>query len=163
MTAYTVYEPPDAPADRLDRAESLVFVKEGFSWPAAILTPFWLLANRMWIVLAAYVGGIVLLQLLLGMGGVADRISSLLLIAVHILIGFEAGGLKAWTLQRNGWRTIGSSVGRNWAECERRFFEAWLPGEPYIKADALSSHASSLPLRAPAGPVAGALVGRPHP
>src|SRR5581483_7531236 len=128
MTAYTVYEPPDPPADRLDRAESLEFVKEGFSWAAALLTPFWLAANRMWLVLAGYLGGMVILQ------------------AVHVLIGFEADSLKRWTLERNGWRMVGSAVGRNWAECERRFFEAWLPGEPYIKAEALSAQGGSLPL-----------------
>lgn len=146
MIVYTVYEPPDPPADRLDRAESLVFVKEGFSWAAAVLTPFWLLANRMWIVLAGYLGGMAVLQLMLNVGGAGQRMSSLLMIAVHVLFGFEADTLRRWTLDRNGWRVIGPAVGRNWAECERRFFEAWLPGEPYIKAEALSPHGGSLPL-----------------
>jgi hypothetical protein len=146
MTVYTVYEPSDPPADRLDRAESLVFVKEGFSWAAAFLTPFWLLANRLWIVLAGYIGGMVVLQILLNALDASQAISFLFTIAVHLLIGFEADELKRWTLARNGWHMIGSVVGRNWAECERRFFEAWLPGQPYIKAEALSSHGGSLPL-----------------
>ncbi|HVY42629.1 MAG TPA: DUF2628 domain-containing protein [Hyphomicrobiaceae bacterium] len=146
MTAYTVYEPPDPPADRLDRAESLEFVKEGFSWAAALLAPFWLAANRMWLVLAGYLGGMMVLQLAFAAGGAGQRMTSLILLAVHVLIGFEADSLKRWTLERNGWRMVGSAVGRNWAECERRFFEAWLPGEPYIKAEALSAQGGSLPL-----------------
>ena len=39
VAVYAVYEPPQRPADRLSRAESLVFVKEGFSWPAALFAP----------------------------------------------------------------------------------------------------------------------------
>ena len=37
------------PADRLDRAERLVFVKDGFSWLAACCPPLWLLANGLWL------------------------------------------------------------------------------------------------------------------
>jgi hypothetical protein len=65
---------------------------------------------------------------------------------VHFLIGLESSTIRRWTLDRNGWRTVGSVVGRNWAECERRFFEAWLPDQPYIKADALAPHGGTLPL-----------------
>lgn len=146
MNIYTVHEPPDPPADRLDRADSHVFVKDGFTWAAALLTPFWLLANRMWIVLAAYVAGVAALQLGVAWIGAGQQFKSLLMIAVHVLIGLEADTLKRWTLDRRGWRLIGSVVGRNWAECERRFFSAWLPDEPYIRADALTPHGGSLPL-----------------
>ena len=37
-----------------------------------------------------------------------------------------------WALERRGWRTLGSVSGKTAAECERRFFEAWLPGQPII-------------------------------
>ncbi len=145
MSVYTIHEPPDPPADRLDRADSHVFVKEGFTWTAALFTPFWLIANRMWIALAGYLVAMAVIQI--GFAWIAGpQLTSLLMMAVHVLIGFEADTLKRWTLDRNGWRTIGSVVGRNWVECERRFFEAWLPGEPYIRADALTPHGGSLPL-----------------
>ena len=146
MNVYTIHEPPDPPADRLDRADSHVFVKDGFTWTAALLTPFWLLANRMWIVLAGYLVGIAAIQVGLGWTAAGQQITSPLMIALHLLIGFEADTLKRWTLERRGWRMIGSVLGRNWAECERRFFDAWLPGEPYIRADALTPHGGSLPL-----------------
>ena len=150
MTVYTVHEPPDPPADRLDRADSHVFVKDGFTWAAAVLTPFWLLANRMWLVLAAYILGLAALQLGLAWIEAEQQIRTVLMIAVHMLIGFEADTLKRWTLDRKDWRMVGSVAGRSWLECERRFFEAWLPGEPYIRADALTPHGGSLPLSATA-------------
>lgn len=142
---YTVHEPPNAPADRLDRAEAHVFVKDGFSWAAALLTPFWLLANRMWLPLAGYVAVAAIVQLGWGWVG-APQLASLSMAALHLLAGLEADTLKRWALDRNGWRMIGSVVGRGPADSERRFFEAWLPGEPYIRADALTPHGGSLPL-----------------
>ena len=45
MLTFTVHEPPNPPADRIDRAESLVFIKDGFSWIAALFAPLWLLAT----------------------------------------------------------------------------------------------------------------------
>jgi hypothetical protein len=146
MNVYTVHEPPDPPADRLDRADAHVFVKDGFTWAAAVLTPFWLLANRMWLVLVGYLVGMTALQFGLTWIGAGQQFKTLLMIAVHVLIGFEADTLKRWTLDRKGWRMVGSVAGRNWSDCERRFFEAWLPGEPYIRADALTPHGGSLPL-----------------
>ncbi len=146
MTAYTVHEPPTPPADLLDRAESLAFVREGFSWPAFLFTPFWLLANRLWLALVAYIVGIGGLQLLLYLAGAKPQWTTWVLLGVHFLIGLESSTIRRWTLDRNGWRTIGSVVGRSWAECERRFFESWLPDQPYIKADALSPHGGALPL-----------------
>lgn len=145
MNVYTVHEPPDPPADRLDRADSHVFVKEGFNWAAALFAPLWLLANRMWIVLAGYLAVVAAIRL--GFEWIAgSQPSALLMIALHLLIGFEADTLRRWTLDRNGWRMVGSVLGRNWAECERRFFDTWLPGEPYIRAEALTPHGGSLPL-----------------
>ena len=92
---------------------------------AALFAPLWLLANRMWIVLAGYLAAVVAVRL--GVGWLAgSQSTTLLMIALHLLIGFEADTLRRWTLDRNGWRMVGSVLGRNWAECERRFFDAWL-------------------------------------
>ncbi|NJO23527.1 MAG: DUF2628 domain-containing protein [Sphingomonadales bacterium] len=146
MTAYTVHEPPTPPADLLDRAESLVFVREGFSWPAFLFTPIWLIANRLWLALVAYLAIVGGAQLLLYLAGIHGPWITWVFLGVHFLIGLESSTAHRWTLDRNGWRTIGSVVGRNWPECERRFFESWLPDQPYIKADALSPHGGTLPL-----------------
>jgi hypothetical protein len=60
-------------------------------------------------------------------------------IALHVLIGFEADQIQRWTLSRNGWQMIGSITGDSALDCERRFLDAWLPGEPMLRPEALSA------------------------
>ena len=157
MLTLTVHEPADPPADRIDRAESLAFVKDGFSWIAAVFAPIWLLVHRLWWPLLGY---IVLSSLfeLARWGSIVDADwISLAFIGLHLLIGFEADSLRRWSLDWNGWRTLGSVSGRNAAECERRFYEGWLPTQPVI---APASGPPPLP-RAPTRrtPVIGSLLG----
>jgi len=132
MLTFTVHEPPNPPADRVDRAESLVFIKDGFSWAAALLAPIWLLVQRLWWPLLAVVvlyGGF---ELIKRATGVDQRWVGLAILALNLLIGFEADTLRRWALERRGWRTLGSVTGKTAAECERRFFESWLPTQPII-------------------------------
>lgn len=143
MITYTVHEPPSSPADRLDRAESLAFVKDGFSIWATLFTPLWLLANRLWLALVLYVSAAALIEVAFWALGIGQQPAAILMGALHILIGFEADSVKRWTLARNGWRTIGSVNGRNAEDCERRFFETWLPSVPVIRASALTSSSIS--------------------
>lgn len=138
MLTYTVYEPPEAPSDRLDRAESLEFVKEGFTWTAAAFTPLWIIANKLWLVLGFYLGLVGLIQLAVTAFGLDQRVLAYVMSALHLIFGFEADSLKRWTLERGGWHMLGSVNGRNTEDCERRFFDAWLPGQPYVQATALS-------------------------
>jgi hypothetical protein len=49
------------------------------------------------------------------------------------VIGFEADSIRRWSLERKGWNFVGTVVGRNAAECERRFFETWLPRQPVLR------------------------------
>jgi hypothetical protein len=154
MIAYTVHEPAEPAAERLERADSLVFVKEGFSLAVLLIAPLWFLAHRMWLVLIGYLAVVGLLHAGLPAVGVGPRPASLIMTALHILLALEADTLRRWTLARNGWHMIGSVSGRNTLDCERRFFEAWLPGEPFIRAEALAgtglrSGEGPAPLRAP--------------
>jgi hypothetical protein len=156
MLSFTVHEPPNPPADRVDRAESLVFIKDGFSWAAALFAPLWLLVHRLWWPLLGYVlltGALQLLQLT----GLDPRWLGLAGIAINLLIGFEADTLRRWALDQRGWHTVGSVTGRSTAECERRFFETWLPSQPII-APATSSSALIPPPRR-GWPGFGALMG----
>jgi hypothetical protein len=131
VAVYAVYEPPEPRADRLDRAESLAFVKEGFSWPAALFAPLWLLVKRLWVAFVAYVVAVSAL----GFGLAAldtEHWTGFALIAVHVLIGFEADTLRRRKLERRGWRLVGTVTGPNLVDCERRFFEDWLPRQPVL-------------------------------
>ena len=126
MVIFTVHEPPNGSANRLDSAERLVFVKDGFSWLAAAVPPLWLLWKRMWLEFAIYAGTTGLLVWLLTTSG-ATNLSNALLLIVQIVFGFEAGALYSAALERRGWRLVGTVAGRNREDCERRFLEVWLP------------------------------------
>jgi len=139
MRTYTVHEPPAPPADRIDRAERLVFIEDGFSWTAAFLGPIWMLAHRLWWPLVAFLVVGAAIEATGRLAGLDQRWGGLAFLALNILVGLEADTLRRWTLERRGWRTLGTVSGRTRLECERRFFEAWLPGQPII---------------APAGPAA---------
>jgi Protein of unknown function (DUF2628) len=155
MITYTVHEPPFAPADRLDRAERLVFVADAFSWSAFLFAPLWALANRLWLVLLGYVAIVAVIiagNRFLGLGDTAAN--AIMIAAVHVLVGLESSSLKRWTLGRRGWRFAGSVVGRNGAECERRFFDQWLRSQPMIRAESLAESSmnesgSALPFGSP--------------
>lgn len=138
MRVYTVHESADPPSDRLDRAAAMRFVRDGFSWTAALFTPLWLLMRGFWLALIAYL----IVAMALGIGsqvlGLDETIRTLLAIALHVLIGFEAGTIERWTLRRRGWQMVGTVSGRDVVECERRFFDAWLPHQPLFRPETLS-------------------------
>jgi hypothetical protein len=161
MVTFTVHEPPNPPADRIDRAASLVFVKEGFSWAAALFAPIWLIAHLLWWPLLGYIiaGGV--LELVRQVAISDPQWIAIAIVALHVLIGFEADTLRRWTLEHKGWRTLGSVSGRNAEECERRFFDEWLPQQPVIAPAPGASPPPRAAASAPAKktPVIGSLLG----
>ena len=134
VATYTVHEPPDAAADRVDRASDLLFVKDGFHWLTAVCPPIGLLAKRLWLELLGYVVIVGAIAGLLSWAGVNANWIALFVSAFSVYLGFEVSNLERNHLDRNGWLTLGSVSGRNLAECERRFFETWLPDQPIITA-----------------------------
>ena len=139
MRVYTIHEMADPPADRIDRAEALRFVREGFSWSAAIFAPLWMLVKGLWLALVLYIAVTVLLSVGITAAGLSSEMASVLFLALHVLIGFEADTIQRWTLARNGWQTVGAITGRDALDCERRFFDVWLPEQPMLRPETLSS------------------------
>jgi hypothetical protein len=134
MVAYTVHEPPAPATDRVERGIELEFVREGFSWFAFLLPPVWLAMHRLWIALGGYVAVAMVVSLILWGIGARPEVDALIALALNLLVGFEAANLKRWTLAQRGWALLGSVAGRSQDECERRFFDAWLPGVPVMSA-----------------------------
>lgn len=129
VAAFTVHEPPSGggPASRLERAERLLFVRDGFSWRAALFSPFYLLIRGEWLALALYaIAALALVALLSLIGAKADWIAWSFVL-LNVVVGFEASEIKRWSLGRAGWQEVGSVSGRGRDEAERRFFEAWMP------------------------------------
>ena len=129
---FTIHEPPEPAGDRLDRAESLLFVKDGFTWSAALFAPIWLIVHRLWWPLLGYAAILGLFEAVRFLDIINAGWITLANVALHLLIGFEADALRRWSLERNGWRMLASVSGKNAAECERRFFDQWLPDQPVI-------------------------------
>ena len=78
-------------------------------------------------------------------------------ILISLLIGFEAGTLRRFTLKRRGWENVGIVVGRGIEDAERRFFEAWI-GESAMRNGAPSKSASTAPPPAPIVGKAGSIM-----
>jgi hypothetical protein len=70
------------------------------------------------------------------------QLTGLVFLIVNIYLGFEVSTLKRWMLEQTGWQALGVVTGKSIAECERRFFESWLPGQPIIAGGAGESGAS---------------------
>ncbi|HWJ17412.1 MAG TPA: DUF2628 domain-containing protein [Geobacterales bacterium] len=127
MIIYTVHE-PQRPGQTIEaRADSIVFVKEGFTIWGFLFGPLWLLYNRLWlafiltlVVMAGLAAALIELELRNQAPAIVDLLASL-------IIGFEGNNILRWGLQRKGYALLGSVVGRSRLECERRFFDAWLP------------------------------------
>jgi hypothetical protein len=132
VNVYTVHEPPDPPSDRIDRAERLVLVADGFDRVAAVFAPIALLRRRLWLATALYVVTV------LGAVTALDALDAhpvwtlATIVAIHAVVGFECAELYRRKLAAAGWTTLGTVSGRSIDECERRFLDDWLPRQPAI-------------------------------
>lgn len=135
MTVFTIHEPPAPPIDRIDRAEAMVFLKDGFSWSAFLLGPIWLLANRLWLATLGYIAIVAFAYVVFELMGVSEGLFGPFLLAMNATVGFEAHWLKSARLEAMGWCQVGSVSGQSLAECERRFFEGWLPTQSLLRRD----------------------------
>lgn len=136
VSVFTVHEEPNPAADRIDRAERLAFLRDGFSWSAALWAPIWLLQRKLWVPLAGYVAAVAAIILLFDLLDIGEDAMALAIAALHLVIGYESYQLERWSYEARGFTLAGTVTGRSKTECERRFFETWLPSQPVISAPA---------------------------
>ena len=139
MIVFTVHEQPNPPTDLLDRAARLVFIKDQFMWLAALFPAVWLLVKGMWLELLIYVAFVSMLAWGLTAMGATPTLSGIIFFIVHIVFGFEASALYRSSLERRGWQMVGTVTGRTSTECERRFFDTWLPAQPVVSEEQAST------------------------
>jgi hypothetical protein len=145
VATYTVHAPPDSDADRIDRGVELEFVKDGFSWLTAICPPIGFLANGIWLMAIAYIAGAALLGYVLRALALDPDWIGIIFLMINIYLGFEVSTLKRWMLDQRGWQMLGVVNGKSMAECERRFFESWLPEQPVIASET-SNNVLTIPM-----------------
>lgn len=130
VSGFSIHEPPHTGSTKLERAESLVFVGDRFSWRAAFFGPLYFLMRGEWLSLAAYAAAVLVLAAILTLAGAETDWIVWIFILLNVVAGFEASDLKRWSLHRAGWEEIATVSGRDREEAERRFFDAWLPTLP---------------------------------
>jgi Protein of unknown function (DUF2628) len=125
MSIYTVYEPPLKAHESAPDPERFVFVRDGFSFWAFLLAPWWMLRHRLWLALICYVILAVALSVALRLIGTSAAVAVIAGALFSLLVGFEAATLRRFGLARRGWRNVGIVVGDDVESAERRFFDAW--------------------------------------
>jgi hypothetical protein len=132
VTLYTVNAPPPRDGTTADPAD-LVFIKDGFCWPALFFPEIWLIVRRLWLVLILYV--VVAVALIALSRVMSGDWPGLLIVLARFLFALEANGLRRWTLERHGYRLVGVAEGRGLEEAELRFFSEWSEGASAPKAE----------------------------
>jgi hypothetical protein len=126
MPVYTVHEPPPRTAGARSDPERFVFVRDGFYAWAFVLSPFWMLRHRLWLVLLSYLGISLAIDAALVMLGASSAAVAVASIVVAMLVGLEASTLLRFTLRRRDWKNVGIVSGDDQEDAERRFFNAWM-------------------------------------
>jgi hypothetical protein len=126
MSIYTILAPPPRTGDIAPDPLSLVFVKEGFCWPALFFPEIWLIFRRLWLVLVLDIASVLVLAVSVILSH-AGSVAVPILLLGRILLALEANGLRRWTYYRHGYRLVGVVEGRRLWEAELRFFLDWAP------------------------------------
>jgi hypothetical protein len=105
--------------------ERFVFVRDGFSFWAFLFGPLWMLRHRMWLAFFCFVAVVGLMEFGLRRLGLSGGVIVIVGLLLALLIGFESGTLRRFTLARRKWANVGVIVGDDLESAERRFFDAW--------------------------------------
>lgn len=130
MKVFTVHEPAGLKSRGDAAARRVVFVKEGFCWPALLIAPVWLIYNRMWLVLLGFLGASVAVAGLEQWLEPSASMSTLVEFALLLLFALEANNLRRWKLRRRGYRMRTVVAGADREGCEAKFFALWLDEAP---------------------------------
>src|SRR5689334_16081794 len=127
MAVFTVHEPRPRKGEHIAAPERYRFVRDGFHFWAFLLGPVWMLWHRLWLVLLSYIVVTTAIQLGLFALGMSSAVKLAVGFLIALLVGFEAGTLRRWSLRR--WSNVGVVVAPSREEAERRFFSSWETAE----------------------------------
>jgi hypothetical protein len=128
VTTYTIHEALVPPRELNRRADGVIFVKEGFSWWAFLAPVPWLLYQRLWLeTLAYFLLAAIAVHLGMTYQAIGPLWAEITLFLLNLLLAFHANDLRRWAMARRGRPLVAVVAGTNYRDCERRFFEAWLP------------------------------------
>lgn len=125
MRTYTVHRPRRAAGNPGLEAEQIVFIKEGFSWPALFIPFLWFIYHRMWLVLTGYAVAMVGLGVLSSVLEFGSAIDTGLSILIQVVLAAEANDLRRWTLTRARYEFVDVVQGPNLYDAETAYFTIW--------------------------------------
>jgi len=128
MTTFTVHEPPPRKNEETTSPVRFAFVRDGFYFWAFLLGPVWMLYHRLWLVLLMYLAGTAAIHAGLWALGVSGLVKATVSLLIALLVGFEAGTLRRWSLRK--WTSRGIVVAYNREAAEHRFFDRWSGSVP---------------------------------
>jgi len=121
MASFTVHTPALAAGEQ-PSPEKIVFLRDGFSWPALLFGPLWLAWNRAWLAAAVCFVAMLVLSVAGAKLGLSEEALSLVNIAIGVALGFEGSRLIAWTPARRGYREAAVVSADNRDEAEEIYF-----------------------------------------
>jgi hypothetical protein len=124
MKTFTVQAPPEDDRSYAERAVDYVFLKEGYSFWAALFGPFWSLANKMWLEAFIHFVGLFAVLGILGAIGFVPAVISYVSFMANLLFALFAYDLQRFHYSRKGYQMIGVVNGKTKGDCEARFFRA---------------------------------------
>lgn len=106
-----------------DPASDLIFVKEGFSWPAFAFTFIWALASRMWWEAMALFAVIALAGWGTAQLGLGEGFEGAASLGLAVAIGLVGNDLRRHALGRRGYQEVAVVSGGNTDDAMRRFLD----------------------------------------
>ncbi len=146
MRTYSVFAPPVMPGTLEDDAQSLVFIRHGWSLAALFVPLIWMIVRRLWWVLLGYV--VLCIAIQLASFAVPTWVIIGLSVALALIIMIEAGQLRLESMAAKGFREIAVIEAPNQKEAERIFFRHWV-----AEQDGAPSQRSLSPAQATRGPL----------
>lgn len=128
MAVYTIHQPPQRSGEA--EPDQFKLVRDDFHVGAFLFGPLWMAAHRLWLALLGYLVVITAISVILQLVDADAGARAIAMLAIALLVGFEAPSLQRSKLSRKGWKNIGLVSGNDLEEAERRFFAHWLQNAP---------------------------------
>lgn len=130
MKVYAVFEPRMRDDDLMTHAERFTFVRDGFSFPAFIFGPLWMLRHRLWLAFVLYAVVALALAAAVYYRVLPRGAETAIIILIAIILGLEAATLRRRKLLWWRWRDAGIVIANDIVGAEQRFFDRWVARAP---------------------------------
>lgn len=104
-----------------EAADGVIFVKDGFSWPAFLVPFVWLIWHRLWRALGGYILAVAGLAGVGYLAGLPEGLGTSLGLLLNLYMGLEGNNLRRKALARRGYQEVADIVAGDGEEAAWRF------------------------------------------